>query len=132
MPDSDESREFRERLPEGCPPPEAQEIITEQVVFRLVRRDPPTDSDFQSQRAEKLNRRFTGVSECQARGLSVFSDMSEAAKRLKLPALKGRLICQVTLDRESGYILRTGSLGHFTWWPFARFPILSKCQVVRR
>ena len=132
MPGSDENRLFREPLPKGCPPWEAQEIITEQVVFRLVPTDPPTDSDFQSQRAENPNNPFKGVSECQARGLSVYSNMRHAEKQLKKPRLRGRLICQVTLDRGAGYILEMGRRWHFTWWPFASFPILTKCQVIRR
>ena len=132
MPGSDENRLFRELLPLGCPPTGAQEITAERIVSRLVRTDPPTDSDFQSQRAENPNNPFRGVSECQARGLSVYSNMRHAEKQLKKQSLRGRLICQVTLDRGAGYILEMGRRSHFTWWPFASFPILTRCQVTRR
>ena len=39
--------------------------------------------------------------------------------------------CEVTLDRGSGRIRRTGSRsGHQTWWPLADFDILANCRVV--
>ena len=44
---------YREELPAGCPPDEAEEIVEERVVFRIVRKDPPTHDDFRSQRAEQ-------------------------------------------------------------------------------
>jgi hypothetical protein len=80
---------FREPLPHGCPPDEAEEITAEREVFRLVRGDPATWNDFQSQRAQKPDAVFA-VSECQARGLSVFADRRDSERALKLPALRGR------------------------------------------
>ena len=131
MPEPCEYVTFREPLPDGCPPREAEEITDTKVVFRLVRTDTPDDSDFWSKRAERPNNQFS-VPECQARGLSVYSQVKDARKQLKIPTLKGMLICQVTLDRGSGYILRTGRRAHFTWWPLADFDILDNCQLVGR
>ena len=37
---------YREQLPEGCPPDEAEEINTRREVFRLVRNRTPTEEDF--------------------------------------------------------------------------------------
>lgn len=129
MPELNESIVFRESLPEGCPPTEAEDITDTKVVFRLVRTDTPDDSDFRSKRAESPNNQFS-VSECQARGLSVYSQVREARRQLKIPTLRGMLICQVTLDKGAGYILKTGRRSHFTWWPLADFDILDNCQVV--
>ena len=78
-----------------------------------------TDDDFRSQRAQKPNNQFS-VPECQARGLSAFSDVREAEKQLRRPNHKGKLICRVTLD-SAGHILKTGRKSHFTWWPLADF-----------
>ena len=64
---------YREPLPQGCPPDAAEEVSTEWQVFRLVRANPTTDSDFRSQRAERPSYRFRGVTECQVHGLSVFA-----------------------------------------------------------
>lgn len=129
MPELNESIMFREFLPEGCPPTEAEEITDTMIVFRLVRTDTPDNSDFRSKRAESPNNQFS-VSECQARGLSVYLQVREARKQLKIPTLRGMLICQVTLDKGAGYILKTGRRSHFTWWPLADFDILDNCQVV--
>ena len=127
--DLDSCMMFREPLPDGCPPPDAQEITQALVVYRLVDGDPPTCDDFKSQRAQKPNNQFS-VPECQARGLSVFSEVREAEKQLRRPNHKGKLVCQVTLDRGAGHILKTGRKSHFTWWPLADFAILNHCQTV--
>lgn len=119
---------YREPLPEGCPPNAAEEIATPWEVFRLVRTDPPTLDDFRSQRQEKPDRIFPGVTECQACGLSVFADRRDAeAKALKLPYLKNRKICRVTLPAGAGRIQQTFQPSHHTWWPLAAFDILTHC-----
>ena len=123
---------YREPLPADCPPPEAEEIIRPRLVFRLVQSDPPADRDFQSQRALNPERPYRRVTECQARGLSVFSDRRDAEARLKRRNLRGMRLCQVFLSAGAGYIQQTGdhSPTHYTWWPLAEFNILPNCQVV--
>ena len=120
---------YRESLPPGCPPDEAREIASSAAVFRLVRTHPPTADDFRSQRAEKPFQKFHGVSECHARGLSVFSRREDSQRALKLPALRGRSICRVQLESGAGSIQQTGRRSHHTWWPLAEFDILSRCTV---
>ena len=122
-------RKYRESLPPGCPPDGAREITSSAAVFRLVRTNPPTADDFRSQRAEKPTREFHGVSECRARGLSVFSRREDSQRALKLPALRGRLICRVQLESGAGSMQQTGRPSHHTWWPLAEFDILSRCAV---
>ena len=120
---------YRESLPPGCPPDEAREITSSEAVFRLVRTHPPTADDFCSQRVEKPFQEFHGVSECHARGLSVFFRWEDSQRALKLPALRGRLICRVQLESGAGRIQQTGRRSHHTWWPLAEFDILSRCAV---
>ena len=129
MPAINDPVAFRERLPDGCPPDEAEKLSDVRVVFRLVRTDPPTEEDFRSERAELPNNRF-GASECMARGLSVFSNQNAARRLLRARRHRGKLICQITLDQSAGYILKTFGRSHFTWWPFADFDILGHCQVL--
>ena len=119
---------YREPLPEGCPPDSAEEIAAPREVFRLARSSPPTLNDFKSQRAEKPDAVFH-VSECQACGLSVFDDRRESERALKLPRLRGRLVCQLRLESGAGHILQTGRISHHTWWPLAAFDILGHCGV---
>ena len=121
---------YRDPLPEGCPPGAAEEIGTERVVFRLVKTNPPTEQDFLSQRQEKPERIFSGVSECETRGLSVFAERRDAeAKALKLPHLRNRKVCRVTLPAGAGRIQQTFQPSHHTWWPLAAFEILAHCGV---
>ena len=97
-------------------------------VFRLVRNTPPALDDFKSQRAEKPDAVFQ-VSECQARGLSVFADRRDSGRALKLSTLRGRLICRLRLEMGAGRIQQTGRPSHHTWWPLAAFDILAHCGV---
>lgn len=122
-------RQYRESLPPDCPPAAAQEITSPAAVFRLVRTDPATVDDFRSQRAERPFRQFRGVTECHARGLSVFARREDSQRALKLPALRGRLICRVQLESGAGSLQQTGRRSHHTWWPSADFDILSRCAV---
>ena len=120
---------YREHLPDGCPPDEAEEINTQREVFRLVRNRTPTEEDFRSQRAERPGHTFRGVTECQARGLSVHTDRRDTERALKLPNLRGRFICRLRLEAGAGRIQQTGAPSHHTWWPLADFDILSGCNV---
>jgi hypothetical protein len=119
---------YREPLPEGCPPAAAEEIAAPREVFRLVRNSPPKLEDFRSQRAEKPNATFQ-VTECQSRGLSVFAERQDSERALKLPTLRGRLICRLRLEAGAGPIQQTGRPSHHTWWPLATFDILSHSGV---
>lgn len=121
--------EYREPLPAGCPPDAAREIIEPRSFFRLVRDNPPTDDDFRSQRAEKPFHTFPGISECQARGLSVFARREDSSRALLLPSPRGRWICCVKLGPGAGSIQQTGRRSHHTWWPLAPFDILGRCTV---
>lgn len=121
---------FREELPENCPPSDADKIDDTFQVYRLIRDKPPSDQDFRSQRAGRPEAIF-GVSECIARGLSVFSHSEHCINLKRLPKFKRRFVCRVDLDKGAGYIKDTGSNpGHRTWWPFSDFPILDCCTVI--
>jgi len=96
----------------------------------LVRTNSPTNNDFRSQRSEKPDNPFS-VPECQARGLSVFSELEDAKKKTRLKNLKGTLACRVTLTKGAGYIQQTGRRNHYTWWPLADFDILAHCKVMK-
>jgi hypothetical protein len=122
---------FRDQLPASCPPPTAFEIVAELVMFRLVSDHNIADSDFLSQRAEKPNARFPpDISECHARGLSVFKDVEDARKKQALPRLRNKKICEVRLVHGLGFIEKTFSASHHTWWPFSDSNILPNCTVL--
>lgn len=119
---------YREVLPDDCPPSAAEAFVAVRIVYRLVATNPPTDADFQSQRALKPDAKFH-VPECQARGLSVHAARADSVKARKLPALKGRLIGRMNLGPGAGAIQQTGKPSHQTWWPLADFDAIGACVV---
>ena len=97
-------------------------------MFRLVRTIPPTEDDFRSQRAEKPDQAFAGAAECQARGLSVHADRADSEQVLKLPKMRGRRVCRLSLTAGAGRVQQTGKRSHHTWWPFADYDVLACCD----
>ena len=134
MPTNENSRyetQYREELPDGCPPSNAKEIANETICYRLVNNDPPTDDDFRSQRTLEPNRDFS-VSECRARGLSIFMQAADAARVAQRSRnLRGAKLAQLTLDEGAGYIKQTGGRSHHTWWPYKAFDVLANCEVMK-
>ena len=122
---------YREPLPDGCPPDDADEIAAPRIVYRLVRNNPPRDADFRSQRAARPTARFN-ASECRARGVSVFANQRDAEQSARRPNLRGSAIGQVVLTTGAGRIKKTGrpSSSHYTWWPYHDYDILANCQLV--
>jgi hypothetical protein len=117
-------------LPDNCPPAESEEITAERVVYRLVSANPPKLEDFRSQRAQRPEAVFLGVSECLTRGLSVHTEQSDSEKMRKLPRFRGSLVCRIRLANGAGQIQQTFQPSHHTWWPLAAFEILSHCRVL--
>ncbi|MEI6067393.1 MAG: hypothetical protein WCP96_08640 [Methylococcaceae bacterium] len=120
---------YRESLPDNCPPTLAEEVSETRVVYRLVRSNPPTTDHFRSQREKKPDSVFPNIDECQARGLSVYTIVSDCDKPLKLPHFRKYLVCKVSLDFGAGRIQQTGQPSHHTWWPLAGFDILQHCSM---
>ena len=121
---------YRELLPVGCPPDAAEEIVLPRDLFRLVRSVPPAEGDFRSWRAEQPQRGLPEeLTECQARGLSVYAERQDLERILKLPKFRRRWICRLRLGAGAGRIQQTGRPSHHTWWPLADFDILAQCRV---
>lgn len=122
-------QEYREPLPEGCPPEDAAEINSQMRVYRLVNALPPCEDDFRSQRAERPNAVFPrSVPECRARGISVFVNATGAEKaKQSSPRLRGKMVCVVKLGNGAGRIMSSHS-AHRTWWPYATYNILGACE----
>jgi hypothetical protein len=122
---------YREELPDGCPPSEAEEINGPVDFFRLVKSNPATERDFISKKARFPKREFPGE-ECIARGLSGLDTQTAAEHVRRLPPWKNKrmLICRVRLSAGAGKIMRTRGPNHLTWWPYADYVILNCCEVV--
>jgi len=123
--------DFLETLPPGCPPPEAKEINSESFVYRLVKNNPPTMQDFQSLRSRRPAGNFGIMSECHARGLSVWANAESCENARRLTALRTIPVCRIGLSEGAGYIQETFQLNHRTWWPLKAFDILDNCEMVQ-
>ncbi len=77
-------------LPDGCPPPDA--LDASGVVYRLVRGDCPTESDFLPKVLEEPDGEYQGR-ECQAAGLSVFRKRKDLDRLLSYPSFRNRTLC---------------------------------------
>jgi hypothetical protein len=121
--------EYLEPLPSGCPPPEATEVAAEMVVYRLVRTDPATMSDFRSRRESSPNSTFR-ISECHARGVSVWSASDACRQAKKLPGFRRSLLCRVRLACGAGRVQQTFQPYHWTWWPYRGYDVLPRCEVI--
>lgn len=109
--------EWPNHFPEGCPPDDADDAHG--TVVRLVRGNPPTPEDFQSQ-YEGNPRRSWGDDRCRACGLSVFQDPEDArAISRRIPAFRNRHIATADLEPAMGRLKHTPSKHeptHHTWW----------------
>ena len=120
---------YREPLPDDCPPDAAEEITEPRIVYRLVWHNPPADRDFRSQRAENPDLVLHYVTECQARGLSVYLTRADAERRARNGRLQGAMVGEVTLNQGAGRIAKTGTRSHHTWWPSVDFKVTTSMLI---
>ena len=73
-----------------------------------MRNNPSTDDDFRSELAERLDRIFRNITECQTRGRSVRTDLDSAMELMGFRTMRGGMLCQVQLDHGAGRIMQTG------------------------
>ena len=99
--------------------------------YRISKGNPATDCDFFSQRKMQPNKTFTGlgVDECVARSISLFSEVNDAARRLKLPKFRSANIAVVTLQPKDGVMKKTFSDSHYSWWRSTDFDV-SQAKIV--
>lgn len=125
-----EQPEWAEPLPKDCPPSEAWEPNNE-IYYRLVD-NPPTAKNFVSNRVLQPQRELKNVSECEARGLSVYDDIEGCHELMEtfLP-LRKKQVAKVTLPPECGKVLQTlQNPSHHSWWLKSGFDPVSVCEIV--
>lgn len=125
-----EQSEWAEPLPKNCPPLEAW-VPDNEVYYRLVD-NPPTARNFVSNRVLQPRRHLKGVSECEARGLSVYDDIDGCHELMDtFPALRKKQVAKVTLPPGCGKVLQTmQNPSHHTWWLKSDFDPVSVCEMV--
>ena len=116
-----------EHLPSDCPPEEAREASND-LVYRFVTTNPPTQQDFLSWR--ELNPQLPcpeKLTECQARGISVYTSKTDVDRlKRKIPVFRDKILALGNLNSQLGMIQNTPSKNaksHHTWWfPFDSEP----------
>ncbi len=106
--------------PPGCPPEDAWPAAGS--FFRLVDSDPPTEADFLNHHEllalGRVRSRYWS-DDCDAAGLSLFSDLDETKQlRQSVGPLRRKLIAAGNVDGP-GRIKHTPSqrsTSHHTWW----------------
>ena len=104
--------------PSDCPPADAND--PDGIFYRLVHGVLPAPEDFVSY--AEAGKQVQPGRACEARGLSLFTDISDALHYLrKFPSL-GRGIASAALTDQHGKVTATPrgpASSHSTWWPFA-------------
>ena len=106
-----------DHFPIGCPPAEATEAEGE--VFRFTKPPTVSEADFRSH----VERGLKPLSDCEAAGLSVFTDVSDALAAWEaIPGMRKRNLARGVLTPEHGAMLSTPretTPSHQTWWKWA-------------
>lgn len=66
---------------------------------------------------------FNNVNECIVRAISIFTNIDDSKKLLKLPKFKGGKIAKITLNEDDGLVLKTFAKSHYSWWRSQNFDI---------
>lgn len=109
-------KKWFEELPESCPPEDA--LICEGKFYRIAAGDPVKSLDFFSQRRLNPDKIFVGegIDECIVRSVSLFNDLDETRKRLRLPKFRNSTIAEIVLSEEDGMIKKKFGAAHYSWW----------------
>lgn len=118
-----------EELPPLCPPSDA--IPCNGRFYRIAKGNPVDNGDFFSQRKLQPNKIFTGkgIDECIARAISLFSDATDASRRLKLPKFRNANVAEVVLLPKDGVMKKTFSDSHYSWWRSKNFEV-SQAKII--
>ena len=118
-----------EQLPSQCPPSDA--VPCNGIFYRIAHGNPAANSDFFSQKRLKPDKIFTGfgIDDCIVRSVSLFSDIDDAAKRLKLPKFRHANVAEVILTPKDGLIKKTFFTSHYSWWRTTDFHV-SQAKII--
>jgi hypothetical protein len=111
--------DFREELPDGCPPEAAHDGGCG-TAYRLVPTAKPVPSDFASNAAKKETCPET-CDPCRWASCSLFTDLNTIQKKRKTfkKLRKFHFAAEMTIKSGSGLLMQEGS--HIDFWMFASF-----------
>lgn len=122
-------REWFEALPKRCPPRDA--VDCKGRFYRIANGNPAQSADFFSQRQLAPDKVFKGqgIDECIVRAVSLFADLDDAKKRMRLPKFKHSTIAVVELHPKDGVMKKTFADSHYSWWRTKDFDV-SKTKII--
>jgi hypothetical protein len=118
-----------EDLPEQCPEADAKSPNGE-IYYRLTECEIVSCNDFWSHRKIWPHRAFK-TTECRARSLSIFENISDCAKLLLLPLHQNKHIAEIILTPDAGVLKQTGKVGHNSWWRSNSFDPVANAKPVK-
>ena len=109
--------DFLETLPESCPPAKVN-APSEPTLWRLLRTDNHTASDFDSQRKRSTTHKYPD--ECSARSVSLMTSLAAcraAAKSPRMVKMKFTHAVEVPFNNTYG-VWHKDQPTHVNWWPY--------------
>lgn len=110
---------FPDYFPKQCPPDEAEPGVRQG--YRLVRNDPPTESDFLPHVIKNPDKIYEGRNLCNACSVSLFADSADAMRARDIsPHLANTKLAYGRVLPETGVVLGPsgGRSSHFDWWVY--------------
>lgn len=104
-----------EELPNNCPPNDAEEP-NGRVFYRLCKNNPTDSKDFFSQKKDNPDNKFSGISECILRAVSVWDNREKCLGIKKFPTQRDKIVGEIVLNNSDGLIKSTFKQHHYSWW----------------
>lgn len=126
--------EYREPLPNDCPPPTAQPVTEPTIRYRLLEEILPRDEDFDSYVKKKGGPMLQSKrSPCVQAGVSLTTTLEAAQGTITGSGnRRGRWkkIGELTIQPGAGKLGEPESNGHQTWWPTKDFDVVANCRAL--
>jgi hypothetical protein len=111
---------WHEEIPDNCPPNDS-ELPEGRTFYRLCKNIPADNSDFCSQLHDSPSRKFSGISTCILRSVSIWDDKEKCIQLKKLKTQRNKVLGAIVLNDEDGLVKNTFKPNHYSCWRSDRF-----------
>jgi len=112
------SLNYKEVLPDLCPPNEAKDIALNNVCRFLPFSPPDSDENYKSH--AELGKRVGSATECKARSCSLFRYTDVAKQAMKIGFFRKMKVAVLNIPVGAGKHLH-GNNGHIDFWVYSNF-----------
>jgi hypothetical protein len=120
------AQSYDQPLPSNCPPETSSS--RNQVVFRVVKNDPPSYDDFKTHAQLGLAK---NAEKCCRSSISVFTSYRQANHLKDMKPAIGNHIAFANLTHAHGVISLPNNGGHMDWWAFSNMVKPEEFKVVQ-